>query len=489
METLDHGLNRSSFLRHASRYLSATYLSRALCAVRGFINARWLGPELYGFWGGILLLLSFGYHLHGGVQEIMAREIPTYRSRGRVDLAHRTAQISFTFFFLLLLAASAVLWTVAARLPQGTPGMIRLGWVTAGVALPLEVLLFFEQTVTRAEERFERVSRGLLLAALISLALTGWLVTSYGLAGLYLVVVITPAVGLWYLRRRAEYRWRFVWSWDTVFPMLKAGWPILAMTLVFEALWWVDRLLVWGWMGTAGFGFYGLGVMLVQLCFLFPEVVASIIQPQLYFDYARGQRLSDVMDHLWFPLKTLALVFPLGLAMVDLLLPLLIHRWLPAYAPGMGAMRVLIWGSFFMGLAICTKPAIVALGQQKRVLWFYGAAIAVNVVLGVALILVGWGLTGIAVGTAVAYCVCCTGLLVFTFRRLGEPLPSAIVRTVALYGPWVLTSAAMVGFPFLAARLNPSLGELVLPVTRWTVALSYGISVCLWMRRVGEIIP
>ena len=200
--------------------------------------------------------------------------------------------------------------------------------------------------------------------------------------------------------------------------MLKAGWPIVSMTLVFEALWWVDRLVVLKLFGITHFGYYGFASMVAQLCFLFPAISASVIEPRIYFDYARSGQRSQIKEHLWFLLRTQAVVLPLFLAGIDLLTPPFIHRFLPAYAAGIPAMRILIWGNFFMGLTICTKSFIVAVEKQRQVLPFYFAAIGVNLVASVFLGVNGWGLTGVALGTATAYCLCCAGLLFFSFRQL-----------------------------------------------------------------------
>ncbi|MBI3321448.1 MAG: polysaccharide biosynthesis C-terminal domain-containing protein [Candidatus Omnitrophica bacterium] len=448
-------LNRLAVWRHTMHYAGATYLCRALTALRGLINARCLGPQLYGFWGSLTLILSFGFYLHGGIQDAAARAIPMDRSRGREDLACAAAQLAWTVFAGVLAIATLVLWTVAWRLPANTTPLVRVGWVVAGAALPLEVLWLFEQVIARAEERFTHVSRSLLLSSAISLGLTCWWVVSYGLAGLFAVSILTPAIGLWYLRRRARYPWRLRWSWAQVRSMVAVGWPILAMTLVFEALGWIDRVIVLGVAGVVGFGYYSLAAMLAQLCGLFPSVMAAVVEPRLYADYARRQRADEVRDHVWFPLRTLAFLMPVGFAVLDLLVPALVGRWLPSYTPGLVALRVLIWGSVFLGLAVCTKSFIVALGKQREALPVYGIAIATNVVASAAFASCGWGLGGIAWGTLLAYGVCASGLLRMVFRHLGESAQEIRARFVMLYWPLAVVSGLTILMPWLVVHVVP----------------------------------
>ena len=433
---MKRSFDQQAVLRDTTHYLAATYLTRALCVVRGFLNARILGPQLYGFWGSLSFLLSFGFHLHGGVQDILIKEIPTYRSRGQMSLARRTYQIAFTFFFMTLLGATILIWLFAWRLPPETPSVIRWGWWVGGITLPLEALYFFEQNVARSEERFREIGRQLVFTSFISLLLTCGLVIRYGLPGLLIVAVLTSVIGLWSLRRHNPTPWRLLWSWPKLRLMLRAGWPILAMTMIFESLWWVDRLVVLKLLGTTHFGYYGLAATVTQLCFLFPVLMASVIEPRIYFDYARSKRSPQIREHLWFLLKTQALLMPAVLLGTDLLMLPFIQRWLPAYTPSIPAMRLLVWGSFFMGLALCTKPVIIAMGKQLQALTFYGIAIGVNVVMSTALVLQGTGLWGAALGTGLAYGTCCAGLLIFSFRKLEWSAREAAIRLALLIIPW-----------------------------------------------------
>jgi O-antigen/teichoic acid export membrane protein len=472
----------AGLVRHTTRYLGATYLSTLLCAVRSIINARWLGPELYGFWGSLAFFMSFGYHLHGGVREAVIKDIPAYRAQGRADLAADAAQLAFTFFASLLLIAAAGFWVAAWRLPAQTPALLRWGWVVAGVVLVLEVLYDFEQTVTRAEERFDHLNAALTFATVASLLLTVWLVVAYGLAGFYWVAVATPALGLWLLRRRAGYRWRWRWSWPRLREMLATGWPVLGMVLVFEALRWIDRGLILGLIGLEGLGCYTLGLMLMRLCFFFPEVIASVVEPRLHADYTRSNDAADIRDHLWLPLRTLALLMPCGLAALDVVLPFVLAHWLPAYRPGLPAIRVLVWSSVFMGMAFATKSALVALGQQRRVLPIYGAAIAVSLAGGLWLVQRGWGLTGVACSTGMAYAVCSTGLVVVVLRQLGWSWRTTLQRLGWLYLPTAAMASLTAGLPALVRHVRPGLASPELSVLLGVVALGYGV---VALRRVG----
>ena len=481
-------LNSRAVLRHTTGYLAAISLSGALGAVRGFLNARWLGPELYGFWSSLAFFMSFGAHLHFGVREAVTKEIPMCRGQGRNDEARIRTQVAFTFFAAMLLAASAAFWLFAWQLPAQTSALQRIGWWVAGVVLPLEILSVFEQTVTRAEERFQHLRAALVLPTGISLLLTCWLVFSYGLAGFYVVAVLTPALALWCLRRHAEYSWHPRWSWVRLRSMLAVGWPVLAMTLVFESLRWIDRGLILGCIGLQSFGYYGLGLMLMRLCFIVPDVVASVMEPRLHFDYAAHRQAAGVREHVWFPLAALAWVMPFGLALLDLALPAVIQRWLPDYLPGLAAIRILVWSSVFMGLAYSTKSCLVALGEQRRALPIYGLAIAVNLAVSLGLLRRGWGLVGIAVGAAAAQVICSAGLVLFVFRRLGWSWRQTAAKAVSLYAPIAVLCGLTTALPaWVQQGASHGAGRLW-TAAPWLGVGAYGVAIgCATYQRIRRV--
>ncbi len=425
-----------ALLGYISQYISATYLAQGLGAVRGFVNAKYLGPENYGFWGWLMFLISFGYFLHGGVQEIMIKEVPAYQSKGRHDLASKSAQTAFTFLVLMLSIATLCLWGISFTFSESTPEMMRWGWRVAGIVLPLEVLFAFEQVVVRSDGKFGHLSRGLLIGNSISLALTFLLVIRFGLVGVFFVAMISPAVGLAYLRSKSLYAWRLNWDWVKIRSMLKAGWPILAMTLIFLAISWVDRVLVIHFVGMKGHGFYAVGAMLTFICFLFPEKIAAVIEPKLHYDYAHSEQASRVQNHLLLLLRGVSLVMPLVLAVVNLVIPIIVQHWLHEYEPGIPAMRILVLSSFFPGIIVCTKSFLVALGKQQKVLPVYAVAVVLNIALSYSLVTQGYGLVGIVLGSAAAYVFCGLVLLMYSLRLLSWAWPRVLMQTVSLCVPF-----------------------------------------------------
>ncbi len=463
-----------SYLKLTSLYLFTIYACRFLCVLRGFINAKWLGPELYGFWGVLMFMVSFGYHLHLGTQEMVIKNVPKLISLGRKGEVEKVIRLSSTFFTIMLGAASLGFWLAALTLPPGTPALFRMGWVVAGITLLIEILFYFEQTVARAEGKLGCLSKALFWANLSSLVLTISLVPFFGLPGLYAAATLPALAGLLYLRASSDYSRKFMWLWSDLRPMLKAGWPIALMTVIFEAPGWIDRLVILAYVGTSDFGYYVLAVMAAQLFFLFPHVVVASIEPKLHHDFPQNGKPVDILPHLWIPLKMLSQIMPLAIAAFELVLPAMIEGWLPAYKPAIPAIRILVWGSLFMGFAISTKPFIVAINGQKSVLGFYLAAIALNIYMSVTLLRSGFGILGAAIGTTIAYGFCSLALLGFAFWKIGWKPRVVLSKTLSLYTPALVVASSVILLPSFASKLFPSIPPQ--PITMFRIS---AFAICL----------
>jgi O-antigen/teichoic acid export membrane protein len=387
---------------------------------------------MYGFWGSLGFFMTFAYFLHLGSLETMTKEVPKLLRLGKKEEAHEMAQIAFTFYLMMISLVCIALWVYAFSLSEETPIYIRWGCFAGSIALACEVLLDFQQVFARTEQRFHDISIGLLIANGISLILTFWLVRGFGIYGQLIVAVATPLIGLCYLLYRVGGSWKFTWSIPKLIAMIRGGFSILIMTMVFAAVWWTDRALVLHFSGSEGFGLYMIGIMATQICFIFPEVLASVIEPRIHYDYTVSHDPSHLREHLQFPLQILAYIMPLGLGFLDLALPIFVKHFLPQYIPGIFSMRILIWGSLMMGFSVCTKAFMVATGNQKKSLWIYASAIPVNVSIGIFLAHHGWGLAGIATGTLASYFICSIALLTFSYHELGDSF-SKCTRQIAKF--------------------------------------------------------
>ena len=425
---------------HMRHYMGAVYLAQGIAVLRSFINARFLGPHDYGFWGWLVFIISFGYFVHLGVQEIMLKDVPALQAKGREAEAQRLIQMSFTFYLSMLLAGAVLMGFLSLVLPGATSTVQQWGWIVAGVVMIVEVLFYFEQVVARSLGYFSKIGKTLFVTNVISLFLTCLLVIPYGIAGIYWVAVLTPVFGFGFLHRYTRYPIKFVWVSERLKRMIHNGWPIVAMGLCFLAVSWVDRWIVMKYLGVVPHGFYTLGASISLMLFLFPKGLADVLEPKLHFGHSREPSGNSIKSNFLKPVLILAWLMPGFLLMGHVFLPLVVKLFLPDYLPGLMVIRILIWTSFLGGLMAMTKSSLVALGYQKQTLPVILFAIVINMSVSLWMVQQGYGVAGVAVGSAVALGIVSLWLILLVLRGLNQPWRVSFQYLLEIYLPFAILS-------------------------------------------------
>jgi O-antigen/teichoic acid export membrane protein len=110
-------------------------------------------------------------------------------------------------------------------------------------------------------------------------------------------------------------------------------------------------------------------------------------------------------------------------ALLWLVLPPLAARFLPAYVEGVGAARILLLGVAAYSLAIGPANLLVTTGYQRLYLALQAVSVTLNALLSAGAAAAGFGLAGVAAGSACALALYTVGLLVAAARTT-RPSPS-----------------------------------------------------------------
>ena len=94
-------LDRKNVIRDASFFSGSTYLSQAMFFIRGFLNARILGPGLYGLWSALNIILNYGSYMHLGSLNAMNREIPYQNGRHSPEGMDKVRNTTFTTLLVM----------------------------------------------------------------------------------------------------------------------------------------------------------------------------------------------------------------------------------------------------------------------------------------------------------------------------------------------------------------------------------------------------
>ena len=394
------------FLRDTLGFAATQYAVRAALMVRGLVAARLLGPTAYGAWNGMTLIWDYGLYAHLGTQQGLEQRLPAQIVDGDGAAVRHTLRAALFNTIVL-----TVLFGIAGMLYFGRgPGEIRDFWGLRGVGVAMLCVLlvnvaYFHLTLLRSLGDIRNVSVWFILQGVIGVGLGLGLIPWTGVWGLLWGWLLANAVALAYLRFKLPPEYAVLPAPSRVgFELISAGWPMLlylGSSLVLRTL---DRLVVLGYLGARGLGYYSLGVLALTMLFYLPDSVGFVMYPELLKAYRQGgDRPAAIRERVLTTLGVLSIVMPAlcGLAFVFARQAVLIL--LPKFLPGVTAMRVLCFGAAALAIARISSITLVTLRRQRLL---FPAALSVVVLAAAADIVVlraGQGIRGVAWATLAVY--------------------------------------------------------------------------------------
>jgi len=197
----------------------------------------------------------------------------------------------------------------------------------------------------------------------------------------------------------------------------------------------------------------------------------------------------------------LAYLLPLAIGILYLGMPLLVRHILPDYLPGLDALRIVLAGVFFLSLASGASQFLITINKQAKIIPFVVSGAVLTALLNYVFIKLGWGITGVALGSAIAYFLYSSSLVAYGLSyfhfRVGEML-GFFGRIVA---PFLYSFGILVVLDLVLKGDSVSLGNDVLITCIKLVIFAILSIPLLWyinrqtkvvtmlLRQVGVMIP
>jgi O-antigen/teichoic acid export membrane protein len=410
--------------REFATLLLSTVVFHAARIGIGLWAAAALGPERFGRWNLLAVVVGYASHTHLGVLNAMGREVPIALGRGDRGSVSRLEGVGFA---TALVAAAVVLTGGCAALLAPAlrawvePSLVLLAAVMAAGNLPF----IFVTMRARSRQEFASLSLQFGIAGcvtVLSYALWG---RGHDLTGLAACIALgyAAACGLALTTEPATPRFRDLHP-RRVKPLIAIGFPLLSAGILYSLLTSIDRWVIVHFLGVLPLGHYTLAIVAFGAASLVPQVVSQLSYPRMAHAFGRlgdAEALRGLACRQ--SLQSVAVTLP-AVALLWLALPPLAARLLPAYVEGVGAARILLLGVAAYSLAIGPANLLVTTGHQRLYLALQAVSVALNALLSASAAAAGFGLAGVAAGSAIALALYTVGLLVAAARAT-RPSPPA----------------------------------------------------------------
>jgi O-antigen/teichoic acid export membrane protein len=401
----DPGVSSDGRLRAAGGYTLAMYVLRVSSIVKNLLLASFLGPGEFGLVAAFMAFLSYSAYLDVGVLHAVYREVPMLRGAGERKRVERTIDAAYGGSIFLGACAAAVLLLVA--LLQATHAVPLPGkwWFSLGLAMAVfaQQLAGLAYNVALGEGRLVVLARALSVAAVCDVAASVGAGVAWGAFGAVLVgsvgLLVQYLLVLSQLRPRPRPR-RDV---SETLRLARVGIPIALIWLGNTNFIAMDKLVALVGLGHTSLGLYSLASAGTGLVMVGPVAMATLFGPRIL------RRLGEAAGGARAMAATTTAVGVAGVAAGVLVAvgvvaaPAVTKTFLPEYVSAVRAAQILLVGGGVLATAFPLAAYLIGRGVQWHVVRIYAFGSVLNLALDAVLLSLGFGITGIAAGSLVAY--------------------------------------------------------------------------------------
>lgn len=379
--------------------LAGTALYQGARLIVYVAGAAATGPADFGVWVLLTLIIQYSAVLTLGLPNGAGHQVPFLLGAGRTAEAQRAEDSAFVGTLVGSVAAACTGFLLALGIvDKHVTNPVLIAVLVAAVVFTQQ-LFVLAQILFRSRFAFHAAAVQLAIAGLMFLA-AGLVLLPLGIAGLAAATLLGQAAALAAAKFLLPRRPRLRWHNGQGVPLATIGAPIMLAGVGFAVLTTVDRWLVLAYLGRDEVGIYGLVGIAVSGLLLIASVAGQQYFPRLVYAHGEGRPLASLhADAVRQGLLTASATTAAATA-TFLVMSLAVPRFLPQYAGAVTPLVIMSVGVVGYASATGFANLLNAVGRQRLYLSVQCGAVIADVLIVTLLLKLGWGLVGVAVGSA-----------------------------------------------------------------------------------------
>jgi len=440
------------------KYTVANYTAMAIGIVVSVAMKALLGTAGAGYWAVMKVFGSYAEYSDLGTRDALLREVPQATGAGDESRVKRLENNAFTFTAGASIVSAAVIAGIAAFFIDDP--LLRKGlFVMAPLAIATQAYNYFLtllRTLKKVSELSLLIVANMFFVAAFPLALA-WKGGVVGLAFGFLAATACSAALAW---RVSGVRLAPAFDPREVAGLVRIGFPMVILSYCLITFLSLDAILISRTLGYAALGLYTVALMAVQQVSALGRFAHIIIFPHIQESYGRTGSLDEAKGRFVRVTLALAHYLPAIIGTVLVCLPPLIHFFLPRFEGGLGAMRILLVGYYFIAVNEMASSVLFTTNRQGKLVPVYVAMVGVAAALIWGALRAGWGIEGVAAATSAAYFVFFLSVFGYAFTRI-LARAEFLKLLGRILGTFVYFAAVVAGAEILFSRATPGSGAVL----------------------------
>ncbi len=396
-------VKRSAMVKDTVRYTLANYIVQGIGIVNSVVMRRFMGPTAMGVWSILQVILGYCGYASFGTTKALMRDYPYLRGKGEHAKADELKNLVFTFSMLgsFIPAAGILAYTIWKW--QTLTFVFRFGLIFLSGFLFLQRFYDLVLGLLRSDKRFDILSVLMVINAVGGLIVSLTFVKKWNVVGLYIGTPLMMALLLLFIYKRQPYRFEFFLDKNALWKELKLGVPLMTMAFLVEFLKSMDKLMIATNLGFYEVGLYSIASMANTYIFSLPVMFAHVWYPNMLEAYGQKETPGAIRNFLLKPVSMLTIMVPILCGSAVFVMPAALQLFLPQYLPGLTAMKIYLFGTFFVLLPQFSGNFLITLGLHLVNVPILIGAVILNFVFNQTFLHLGWGLPGVAFGTMISF--------------------------------------------------------------------------------------
>jgi O-antigen/teichoic acid export membrane protein len=384
---------------------TATLINALLSFVVGIITRNILGPEQYGYWLTVSIIFIFIPIFQMGTLNAMNREIPYFIARKDYKKANEVREVVFAFIFTIPLLLVIILFITSVILCfTEIKSEYKTGLLFAALIAVLTYLSGYAETYYKSKQNFKTASMLLSIKSISQSIITIITVLIFGYLGLYLGMLFSLLVQIIIAREIFPRNISIVNTSVRYMQLIKIGFPILIVGLVWSIMTAIDRIIISIFLNTEDLGNYGIGILVFNALMLFPQVTSQVFYPKIV-ELVSLREFAKIKQFYWKTNIILAVVMLFIVLLGYLLLPIFVFRFMPEYINGIKAAQILLIGVYPLTLVNLAANYFNSTNNQKTYLAIQLFTILINVLLSIIFIMFDKSIISVALATSITFTI------------------------------------------------------------------------------------
>lgn len=424
-------------LKNVFYYSSSAYIAQILGILSNIVVARLLGPENFGIWNIVMLVLTYGTYSELGVLSAMGRDLSISLGQGDQEKASiiNTSARYTTILSATLVGIGIFIFTYFKNFSPS----LTMGLRAASVILILQQIYTYHRIFLRSYNCFKELSQQQIYFSFLTAILSISLVLICGFSGRLWGGILAHILILIYALYRNPWVKTSKFKFKECFTLMRIGIPIIISGVIITMLTSIDRLMIATFLDEKKLGYMSLSIMIVSIISVIPSMASQVLLPKFNYIYgSSGKSIEILKSYVFKTSKILSLIMPLVIGPLFIILPTIVSIFLKDYIEGITAARIVMVGFYFYGILGLTDSLLVTTGKLK----LYGIlgmlVLIINIALDLIFIKLGYGIEGVAFGgTMITYFIYSTILIGYAVSKFVNKFKDLLTFFVRIWSPFI----------------------------------------------------